>query len=62
MEHKMKREHGGEGMMGWMQPACSCGWKGTQFFAYEDYQHTSCARQEVNHKREADAPSPKGQP
>jgi len=45
MEHKIKNEHGGEGITGWIQPTCECGWKGQKHYAHNDYQHSN-AREE----------------
>lgn len=51
--HKLKRNEGGEGMMGWIQPKCSCGWEGRKEYAYGDYQYTNVQAQEKWHLKEA---------
>jgi hypothetical protein len=53
MSHELKRECGGEGPMGWIRPTCSCGWRGIEYYAYNDYQHTEVGDQEQKHLRRA---------
>lgn len=57
MKHGIKQKHGGEGMMGWIKPVCSCGWEGAQHFAYNDTQYTDARQQADNHVRAAIAPT-----
>lgn len=52
MNHQLKREYGGEGMSGFIRPTCSCGWRGVEEYAFEDYQHTTVAERENNHIRD----------
>lgn len=40
-DHKIRRKYGGENEMSWIQPVCSCGWKGKKHFAWNDYQRTN---------------------
>lgn len=52
-KHIVGRASGGEGMSGWLQAVCSCGWKSTVEYAYEDYQHTTVRGYENRHIRDA---------
>lgn len=47
--HKVSREYGGSGPMGWIRPICSCGWRGIQHYAYNDYQHTNAHEEADRH-------------
>lgn len=49
MEHRLMREHAGQGMMGSITPTCSCGWRGRAEFAHNDYQYTNVREQETEH-------------
>ena len=48
-EHELKRKRGGQNELGWIQPACSCGWVGNKHYAYDDYQHSNCRDEEQRH-------------
>lgn len=53
MLHILKRIEGGKGIEGWIQPECSCGWKGRKEYAHNDYQHSNVAEQEHNHESDS---------
>jgi len=53
MNHELSQNTGGDGMMGWIQPTCSCGWVGIKEYAYNDYQHSNVREQESRHLRSA---------
>lgn len=48
-DHKLNRNYGGSNEAGWIQPTCSCGWRGKKEFAYNDYQRRNVMQQEVAH-------------
>ena len=48
-KHETKELKGGEGMMGWIQPSCSCGWVGRKEYAYGSAQFTNHYQQVANH-------------
>ena len=50
-KHKISREYGGENEMSWIQPTCSCGWKGKKHFAWNDYQRTNIKAEISEHIR-----------
>ncbi|GGO89181.1 hypothetical protein GCM10011348_46330 [Marinobacterium nitratireducens] len=56
MQHKITREFGGEREMGWIQPVCTCGWKGKKHYAYNDYQHSNAREEGDHHIRQAQQP------
>jgi hypothetical protein len=56
-DHEMSYTNAGNGNMGTMTPNCSCGWKGSPQYNYNDDQYTSARRQWEHHKREAFRPS-----
>lgn len=49
MTHTLKRLHAGKGIMGTIQPTCSCGWQGQAIPAHNDWQHTIVKEQEQEH-------------
>lgn len=50
--HSFKREYKGEGIEQGITPTCSCGWKGREEFAWNDWQMTNVADQESQHRAE----------
>ena len=46
----LKRLSGGMGLDSWIQPSCSCGWKGRKEYAHNDYQYTNVREQEDSHR------------
>lgn len=51
--HNLTRNFGGRMEAGWIQPACSCGWKGDKECAYNDYQQRNVREQQVAHMAKA---------
>ena len=51
IEHAITYRRDGIGAMGWMQPACSCGWEGVKHYAYNDYQHADAHDEASRHVR-----------
>jgi hypothetical protein len=51
MEHVLTNEMGGYGNMGWVKAVCSCGWKGTERYAYDDRQYTDVGADREYHLR-----------
>jgi hypothetical protein len=49
IDHEISRDQGGEMFEGWIQPLCSCGWKGRKEYAHNDYQHSNVKEQEEDH-------------
>ena len=39
--HVIAVQRGGDGMMGFIQPACSCGWIGREHYNYCNWQHSN---------------------
>jgi hypothetical protein len=56
MDHDMAWTNEGTGNMGSMTPTCSCGWRGSPQYNYNDDQYTCARRQWDHHKREAFKP------
>ena len=48
--HEIRRKYGGENEMSWIQPTCSCGWKGKKHFAWNDYQRTNVKKEIGKHR------------
>jgi len=57
---KLANLHGGRGEMGWVQPACSCGWVGKKHYAHNDYQYYNAIEEFINHRNttEIELPCP----
>lgn len=49
--HNLQRQYSGVGIMHTIQPTCSCGWVGTGYAAWNDYQHAMVKDQESDHLR-----------
>lgn len=48
-EHVISRESTGHGMTDSTTAVCSCGWRGTPRYEYDDYQMTNVRADEVRH-------------
>jgi len=48
--HEIKIERRGEGLDGIMTPVCSCGWRGRDHYAHNDWQTTNCYENMVEHR------------
>jgi hypothetical protein len=40
-DHAITVRRGGDGMMGFIQPVCSCGWIGREHYNYCNSQHSN---------------------
>lgn len=49
MKHTLQRRYKGEGIEREITPACSCGWVGIGYAAWNDYQHVMVKDQEDEH-------------
>lgn len=47
--HALTRESTGTGMGDTVTAVCSCGWRGTPRFGYDDFQSTNVRADEVRH-------------
>lgn len=50
-EHRLKREIDGSGETSSITPVCSCGWRGTPVYAWQDAQYLLVGDQEGEHVR-----------
>jgi hypothetical protein len=50
--YRLKREYSGRGIEQIITPACSCGWRGKGYAAWNDYQMTMVKVQEDMHIKE----------
>lgn len=54
MEHRLeKSEQGGKGHHSWIRPVCSCGWRGVEHYAHNDYQHSNATEEFYQHEKQA---------
>jgi len=56
--HVLSEERGtddpnADGYLDWVRPTCSCGWKGSKWHAYHNFQWSEAAREGSNHIRAA---------
>lgn len=51
--HTILVDKGGEGIDGWLQSVCTCGWQGQKEYAWGSRQHMNIIDQKLKHLREA---------